>query len=377
MGVTATLAGHRATHARVQIPGRGIWYVEASLDGEHTIAAGTQVEAKLADLTLAGTVLSGGPRKGRSTFRVIGGRGGWHRTVPRKSYANDAGTKAAKVIGDAATEVGEVFSDTSTSSAGPGFTRPEDRASVVLEQLAPNGWYVDETGRTRLGRRASAKLPAKATLLEPVDMARGVAKIASDSIATILPGVLVGELEASDVEHVLSPEVGLRTTIWGVRGVERESRDMAALRAAVEALDPFRKFRGVTEYRVVTREGKRLNLQPVLTSLGMPDLPRVKVRPGVAGMETIVPLGSVVLVAFVNSDPGRPYVCGFEDPEGAGFGSGAEFVARIGDAVSVTISSAALTAAGGSNGAGAVAFASSASGTGTITSGSATVKAVD
>ena len=81
-------------------------------------------------------------------------------------------------------------------------------------------------------------------------------------------------------------------------------------------------------------------------------------------------------MAFVNADPGRPYVCGFEDPGSAGFGTGAAFVARIGDSVSVTISAASLTAAGGANGAGAVTFASDASGTGTITSGSATVKAV-
>lgn len=373
MGVAATMAGHRATHARVQIPARGIWYAELSLDGEHTIASGTTVEAKLADLTLSGAVLSGAARKGRSTYRVIGGRGGWHRALAKKSYANDAGTKVSKVISDAASEVGEIFSDTSTVSAGPGFTRPADRAAVVLEQLAPNGWYVDEAGQTRLGRRAAATLPAKATLVEPVDMSRGVAKIASDTIATILPGVTVGALEAADVEHVLTPETGLRTTIWGTRGTDRESRDIAAIRAVVEALDPFRKFRGVTEYRVVTREAKRLNLQPVLTSLGMPDLPRVRIRPGVAGMETIVPLGSLVLVAFVNSDPGRPYVCGFEDPEGPGFGTGAEFVARVGDAVS--ISAAALTAAAGTNGAGAVTFANAASGT--ITGGSATVKAVD
>lgn len=369
MGVNATMAGHRVTHARAQIPARGIWYVEASLDGEHTIAAGAQVETKIADLTLSGTVLSGGPRKGRSTYRVIGGRGGWHRVIGRKSYANDAGTKASKVIGDAASEVGEVFSDTSTTSAGPGYTRPADRASVVLEQFALEGWYVDETGRTRLGRRTARALPAKATLVEPYDAARGVAKVASDSIATILPGVLVGGAEAADVEHTLTPETGLRSTIWTVRGAERESRDIAAIRAVVEALDPFRRFRGVTEYRVVTREGKRLNLQPVLSSLGMPDLPRVKVRPGVAGMEAIVPLGSVVLVAFVNSDPGRPYVCGFDDAEGPGFGSGAEFVARVGDSVSVTLTSLPVTGGGGGTVSGTA--------SGTITSGSATVKAVD
>jgi hypothetical protein len=367
MGVAATLAGHRATHARVQIPAKGIWYLESALDGEHTIAAGTRVEAKVSDLTLSGTILSGGPQKGRSVFRVVGGAGGWHRELPAFAYANDAGTKVSKVIGDAAAKVGETFSDTSNASAGIGYTRPEGRASEVLA-LAPDGWYVNEAGVTKLGRRPAATLPAKVTRVEPLDAARHFVELASDSIATILPGVVVDGMSAIDVEHSLTPD-GLRSKVWGVANDNGDFRDLAAVRAVFEVLDPQRKFRGVTEYRVVTRTGDRLNLQPVLSSLGMPDLARVKVRPGVAGMKSVVPLGSMVLVAFVNSDRGRPYVCGFEDPDGPGFGSGAEFVARVGDSVSVTLVALPVTGGGGGTVSGTA--------SGSITSGSATVKAVD
>jgi hypothetical protein len=69
----------------------------------------------------------------------------------------------------------------------------------------------------------------------------------------------------------------------------------------------------------VTQEGERLNLQPVRVSLGMPDLLRVPVRPGVAGARADVALGSTVLVSFVNADPARPVVVGFEAPDGQGF----------------------------------------------------------
>lgn len=367
MGVAATVAGHRATHARVMIPKKGIWYLEAALDGEHAIASGTVVETKLADLTLSGAVLSGGAKKGRSVFRIVGGKGGWHQVIPAFNYANDAGTKITKVIGDAAAKVGESFSDTSSVSAGIGYTRPEGRASEVLD-LAPDGWYVTEAGVTKLGSRPTSTLPANVTRVEPLDKARHFVELASDSIAAILPGVVVDGMEAVDVEHSITPD-GLRSKVWGLANDAGDFRDLAAVRAVFDALDPNRKFRGVTEYRVVTRSGDRLNLQPVLSSIGMPTLARVKVRPGVAGMKAIVPLGSVVLVAFVNSDRGRPYVCAFDDPESPGFGTGAEFVARVGDSVEVTLVSLPVVGGGGGSVSGTA--------SGTITGGSATVKAVD
>lgn len=367
MGVAASLNGLRATHARVQMPAKGLWYAEVSLDGEHTLAERAGVTLTIADLTLVGAVLSGGPAKGRSSFRLVAGAAGWNREIPKKSYNSDAGVKLSTILTDAAAEAGERIGAISTTPrVGPGFVRPAGRAATVLEQTA-DGWYVDNAGVTQLGARAASTLPANVTRVEPLNRMTASVKLASDSIAAIVPGVVVDGMAALDVEHNLTPD-GLRSTVYGARG-EGHSRDFEAIRAVVDMIDPNRRFRGVTEYRVVTRDGKRLNLQPVLSTLGMPTLARVKVRPGVAGMEAIVPVGSVVLVGFVNSDPARPYVCGFEDAEGEGFGTGAEFVARLGDSVEVTLVSLPVVGGGGGSVSGTV--------SGTITSASATVKAVD
>ena len=99
-------------------------------------------------------------------------------------------------------------------------------------------------------------------------------------------------------------------------------------------------FRGVFEYRVVTQSGERLNLQPVRVSLGMPDLQRVYVRPGVPGVKAMHTLGSRVLVGFVDQDEGNPAVLAFEDAEGSGFiplslslAGGGPAIGRVGDAV--------------------------------------------
>lgn len=316
MGLS-TLAGHRVTSATATLPAWGCWFASASIDGEHALTG--RVELKIADLTLSGTVLSGGPDKGRSSYRIVGGAGGWGRTIAEESYDDDAGVKLSTVLGDAAAAVGETL-DTSTLSSsdrtGVRYTRPEGPASALLERHASKAWYVGEDGTTRLGRRAASTLPPKVTH-GPVDRARRTVTLASESISTILPGLVVDGLEAVDVVHELTPS-GLRSTVWGaISG--RSDRAVEAIRAIVDQLDPFRKFRGVTEYRVVTQAGELLNLQPVLSSLGMPDLPRVPVRPGVSGCRSDVKLGSAVLVGFVNSDPSRPYVAGFEDADGAGF----------------------------------------------------------
>jgi hypothetical protein len=125
-----------------------------------------------------------------------------------------------------------------------------------------------------------------------------------DSLATLLPGVTVdGSEPATDVEWSLD---GGRLTVRVYAGT-RLPRRLEAFRRLVEALDPRRQYRGATEYRVVTQEGNRLNLQAVRAASGMPDLARVPVRlaPGIRAEHTP---GSFVLVAFADADPARPFV---------------------------------------------------------------------
>ena len=279
------------------------------------------------------------------------------------------------VLGDAAREVGEILAAiASTDRVGLNYTRPEGPASALLERYAPGAWYVDEAGVTHLGARNAGVLPAKVTRIAPVDLAVGKVVLASESIATILPGVVVDGLTAVDVEHTISAEGGIRSTVWGgqMGGILEQFRKLA------DQLDPLRKFRGVTEYRVLTLEGSRVNLQPVRSSLGMPDLARVKVRPGVAGCEATLALGARVLVGFVDSDPASPYVASAEDADGGGFlptllelCGGDAAVARVGD--EITITGTQITTATMVAGANPVTVTLPLKGT--ITSGSSKVKA--
>jgi hypothetical protein len=314
---SATLQGHRVTRARATIPEWGRWFADASIDGDHALSG--RVELKIADLTLSGTVLSGGPDKGRSHFRIVAGAGGWGKVIASLGYATDAGVRVSNVVLDAATAAGETVDTTGLSERlSAGFARPKGPAARMLEALAPGGWYVDEAGVTRFGKRPTRTL-AGAVTHGPVDLARGTVELAAESIATILPGLVVDGLTAVDVEHTISAEKGLRSRIWG-RRLFQGSRFASAIRAVLEQLDPGREWRGLYEYRVVTLEGNRVNLQPIRVSTGMPPLRRVAMRPGLSGSHSMLALGSRVVVAFVDPAGVRlPVILGAEDADGEGF----------------------------------------------------------
>lgn len=317
MGLS-TLAGHTALPGtRLSMPAWGRSYAEVTIDAEATLSG--PVSFALADLTMSGTILSGGPAKGRSFYRVVAGNGGWGRTIPKRSYANDALVTHRQVLRDAATECGETLDETTVDAAltvGPGFVRPEGPAVRVLERVAPQNWHVGEDGITRVGRRTARALRSTVTKVAPFDEALGKLQIASETIANVVPGVTIDGVEAVDVLHEITAK-GLRSTLWSASGSGSGRR--ATLHALVEQLAPRLRFSCVYEYRVVVGSGKRWDLQPVRVSAGMPDLLRVPAWPGVSGCEAELMLGSRVLVGFIDADQARPYIAGFEDADGEGF----------------------------------------------------------
>ena len=312
---TATLAGHHCTSISVSIPAWGNWFCDCSTDDECVLAG--KVEVVIADMVLQGSVVSGGPYKGSSKYRICGGAAGWGKTIPAKSYKNDLGVKASTILQDAAQECGETLGPPPAGRVGSFWARTEGPAGRALQLLFPEKWYVDIDGLTKFGRRPVTQLTATATR-QHEDLDRGVVELAADSIAAIVPGVVVDGIEAVDVRHTSITGKGLRTTIWG-RGQASTSRRLSALAKIVEQLLPDLKYRGVYEFRVILQLGNTVMLQPARASSGMPYLQRVPVRPGVAGIKTTLWPGSMVLVTFVDADPSRPCVVGFDDPDSITF----------------------------------------------------------
>lgn len=308
----ASLDGITVTSCRVQLPAWGVWYADVEIDQPTTLAG--PVTLTLADLALKGTIVAGGAWQGRARYTIAAGAGAWGAPIAARHYGADNGVKASKVLTDVAADCGETLGTLPASLVGTAWTRESGPASLALELLYPAGWYVDEAGVTQIGARAASIYDGAAARISRDDSISKLV-LASDSIAGLLPGVSVDGVTAIDVEHAI---VGgkLRTTIWG--GTTGDRR-LNAMRAIVERLTANLRYRGVWEYRVVRASGERWDLQCVRKSTGLPDLRRVRARPGVAGCKSDLALGSLVLVSFVNGDPSRPVVIGFDDAEAPGF----------------------------------------------------------
>jgi len=321
----------RITNAVVTVPSWGVGYVDLALDAEVELT-GLQT-VTIADVSIVATVTSGGPSEGRSGYRLAFGHGGWGTVLPKKGYADDAGVKRATLIADAAGACGEVVTGATSERVGPHYARASGPASAVLPAGA---WYVGFDGVTRLGAWPSSEYSGPATRTK-TDPARGVITLTTDSLVGLVPGATVDVMQVVDVEYTLSPK-SLTARVYGAPS--GTSRRTEALRAAIELMFPSLRYSSTYEYRVVSQSGERLNLQPVRTVTGMPDLTRVPVRlaPGVKA--THLP-GSLVLVLFVDGDPARPVVISGDSPDSPGWmptvlelgGPGALGVARIGDTV--------------------------------------------
>lgn len=91
----------------------------------------------------------------------------------------------------------------------------------------------------------------------------------------------------------------------------------AAVRAIVEELFPRRHFTGDFEFSVQSQTDGLVDLRPVDTSLQLPSLRGIPFR-GAPGIAATLNPGARVIVRFVNSDPGRPYVAGIVGEDDAG-----------------------------------------------------------
>lgn len=325
---TATLNDKRVLRGRVQIPRSGCWWADAETDSAEEITGAASLV--IADQTFVGTIVSGGVWEGRGKYHIAGGAGAWGTEIAEKDYRNDGGLKERKVLLDAASACGETFDESTLDATqiGPGFTRFAGPAGGVLALLLPENWHVGLDGKTRKGLRVAVTYSGKATRVSRDDAA-GRIELAAESLAGLVPGAIVDGMEAIDVEHVLTAKT-LRTIVWG----QAAGGGRAGLwRRLVEIVAPSWKYRGIYEYRIVTQTGTRLNLQPTRASLGLPSVRSVPVCAGLPGMTFTARPGACVYVAFVNADPARPVVVGFDDTMPLQIAWDAVTLAEIGETV--------------------------------------------
>lgn len=321
--MTLLLNGSSAVSVRLWQPWTGAWVANVDLDptvsgvvpsGPVVLTIGTSILRGAVDPDASGTFGAKG------SLRVIGGSGGWHRSVGARHFHNDAGVLSTAVIAATAAEVGEIATDALPSRLGVDFERTAGPASRVL---SGRDWYVDPTtGTTIVGPRPT--LPFDPTSVDVLswDPKYQVLVLASDK--PIAPGTVIidtrlgtAPVTVRDVEQSFD-EKGSRATCWcGSSAKSKLATIFSNLVSERGRLDALKTYR----YRIVLQgPDGRLTLQAVDRSSGAPDSIAIKVFYGIPGASSLISPGIECAVTFLNGDPTLPVVVGFEgaDPLASG-----------------------------------------------------------
>lgn len=206
----------RAFELTLTIPPRGLWTADAKLDTGDAFTA-TSVTLTLSGLSLVGHVYRSGSYSGTTWLRMVGGRGGWHRTIGENYYKNPFGLSIKPILGDAAQAVGESIVVETDSIVGKFFVRRRGPAVRTLNLLATS-WYARPDGVTYVGPRTTPRIASRFDVMDTQDLARGSVTVATDFPQDWTPGCLFAsttlpEKQASVIVHRLSQDK-LRTEVW-------------------------------------------------------------------------------------------------------------------------------------------------------------------
>ena len=139
------------------------------------------------------------------------GYGGWSKDLPAVAYNSEAGVLLGTVLRDLERETGERMAAQQTSRLGAHWVRPACVASRALSD-AVAFWRVLPDGTTSLERPTPSAVTTGITFAA-MDEARGVAKIKTQSPASILPGCNVQNVQTSfkvgSCEHHIGAEINV------------------------------------------------------------------------------------------------------------------------------------------------------------------------
>lgn len=385
--------GHRVRALKLQVSAIGPWFAEIDLVEQPDAPLAGHVTLTVGDTELHGTIIAqqSGSFAQQTSFRIVGGAGGWGRLLGAKGYHNDAGIKARLIAEDAARECGETLQSFAPvlERVGLDYARANEAASTVLEYAAGGApWWVDYNGLTYVGTRPTSDLDSSAYVLQSYDPRDRIAQLAIDDLAALQIGSVVtderldGPQTVHDFEVTTRDNSPLRASVW-FGGLPNEAGRLGGLLRAIIRHATAGELPGCYRYRVVTMNGDgRVDLQAVRKQAGLPDLRSVSQWPGVPGTTPTLALGSECIVQFIDADPSQPMITAYAGPGGAGFvptglvlgGDAGEPAARQGDTVEVLIPPAVFTGTiGGSPATGVVSWLVPKA-DGTITSGSGKVR---
>jgi hypothetical protein len=209
----ASLNGIGIVRGSVVVPSWGIWHADLWLESGETLSG--SVSLQLADLTAKATVIRGVSTLGQAGYRVVGGAGGWRQAIGSWQYANAAGLTLSTVLQHTAAPIGETVNVPADVAIGTAFVRQAGRASLVLQQLIPGGWYVGFDGITYAAPRTPSVVAGAWSLISVAQPSTAYV-VATESVAEWLPGAAFAGPSVSGtvnrVRHVITAGT-LRTEV--------------------------------------------------------------------------------------------------------------------------------------------------------------------
>lgn len=322
----------RGMSARVTMPKAGAWFADVDVDPDiPVLPIGPAILAIGTTTVLKGTIddRHTGRFGAKATIRLVGGLG-WDKPVPPLHIHNDAGVFSPAIYAVTAATVGEppVVELGPPKLFGVDYVRTQGPAARVFAGVE---WWVDILGITHTGPRLPLPAPPPPVIdILEWDPKAKVAVIASDILIqpgmTLVDPVRFGTAIVDDVEHTFK-DGGGRAIAWcstpslaGAAAAALASPPPAAGSKLVRALGALaRESAGVSAlkkyaYRVVIQAPDgRVNLQlSKLVGAAPPFLTLIDIWAGLPGMSCKLSPTSSVLVSFIEGDPGRPIIVGFD-----------------------------------------------------------------
>lgn len=313
----ATVGGRPCSSVSVQMPWTGVWFASAELHEPAELPSA--VTLVVGDTTFRGVVdpRRSGTFAGKSVVTILGGAGGWRRSIPARAHHNDGTIRASRLAVAAGREVGEtlvVASALDGPVTGVDWPREADAASSVLRLLFGDAWWVGADGVTRVDRRSVVDVTGQTQILEyDPQLRRAEIGLDGRDLSVVFPGASMLDPVRLGATPFVVRDVEIEVAGSSVRAHALGGGEGTGLGEAIRNLvrDPARTYFGTWRYRVYRMSGDRVELQIVRRRAGLPDVLPVSMSPGVAGAWSELAAGAIVLVQFLEGDPSLPIVVGY------------------------------------------------------------------
>lgn len=349
MSFFATCGGLPVVGGSLLVPLVGAWTADLYLATDQ--AVGGIATVTIGNLTLQGFVIRSDPYGGQTKARLVGGYGGWRKTVDRQGYGSAGGVKLSHVLGDVASACGERVRVAQDQTIGPAYTRADAPASDVLWELVARGtipaWYVAPSGVTQVTAwpATSVQSPFTVTEQRPDE---GLVVVATEDYAAWLPGCsftapqLHGTQHNAGVNYVFDNDGTFRLEVL----TGSADRFLGALSSFIARKVAPTRWHGRYEYRISNPSEATIDATPVDDSIGLPELQGVPIEADAISLYS-PPADGLCHIMFINGDPARPSCVWTEgNPTLAQLLSGTNPAAKLGDTVQSMISGTSLVLGG-------------------------------